>query len=127
MRIQDSTFVEKRYGNSITFGGSTNSALRGKTLAGNGQLKKRGRQILSNTTGVVDSKVVMGGIHLDLIDVGGQTLSATSLNTPWATVTKGLFYDPNAGGFSTETGSTLKIANWFGNSTAPVAGDFVVS
>jgi len=39
MRIQDSTFVEKRYGNSITFGGSTNSALRGNSFAGDGPLK----------------------------------------------------------------------------------------
>jgi hypothetical protein len=118
MRIQNPTFVETHYGNSITFWGSTNAALRGNSLAGDGQLKQRGRQIIRNTTGVVDSNIFMGGTHLDLIEVGG-----TSLNTPSAMVTKGLFYVPIGGGSSSETGSTLKIANWFGNSTAPAAGD----
>jgi len=101
MRIQNSTFVETRYGNSITYWGSTNTALRGTSFAGDGQLKQRARQILSDTTGVVDSNVFMGGTQ----------------------VTKGLFCDPIGGGSSTETGSTLKIANWYGNSTAPAAGD----
>jgi hypothetical protein len=101
VRIQNSTFVGTRYGNSITFWGSTNAALRGTSFAGDGQLKQRARQILNNTTGVVDSNVLMGGTQ----------------------VNKGFFYDPNGGGTSTETGSTLKIANWYGNSTAPAAGD----
>ena len=66
-----------------------------------------GERASSNTTGVVDCNFIVGGTHLNLIDMGGQTLSATSLNTPSSTVTKGLFYDPIGGGSSTETGSTL--------------------
>jgi len=96
MRVADSFFVETQYGNTITFWGSTNAALSANKFDGDGQLKQRG-QILSATTGTVDSNDFVGGTHLDLWDVGGQTLSATnnifdatSQNSPSATVKKGV-------------------------------------
>ena len=96
MKVQNSTFVETRYGNSITFWGSTNALLFGNVFDGDGQLKQRG-QILSNSSGTVNSNVFVGGTHLDLIDMGSKTLSAvnnefrsTSVNSPTATVNKGV-------------------------------------
>ena len=96
MSVQNSTFVETRYGNTITFWGSTNASINSNTFDGDGQRKQRG-QILSNTSGFVNDNYFVGGTHLDLLDVGGKSIfigtnkfNATSLNSPLATVTKGV-------------------------------------
>jgi len=99
MLVQDSSFVETGYGNSITFWGSTDATLTGNLFDGDGQIKQRG-QILSNTSAFttgVDSNLFVGGTHLDLIDVGGLQITASnnsfdakSINTPSASVTKGI-------------------------------------
>ena len=96
MGVTDSSFVETRYGNTITFWGSTDVSIEGNIFDGDGQLKQRG-QILSNTSGVVSDNDFVGGTHLDLLDLTGKTVTisanrfnSTSLNSPAATVTKGV-------------------------------------
>jgi len=99
MLVQDSSFVETGYGNSITFWGSTDATITGNLFDGDGQIKQRG-QILSNTSAFttgVDSNLFVGGTHLDLIDVGGLQITASnnsfdakSINTPSASVTNGI-------------------------------------
>ncbi len=87
----------------------------------------------NNVDTITDIKAsTKGADKIWLDDAVFTALSKRALGSSFGTkinydsTTKGHFYDSNGGGPITETGSTLKIADLFGNATAPFARDFVV-
>lgn len=74
MTVQDSTFYEGGYGNSITFFDSTGFTVARNVFDAEHQRKQRG-QIFSNSSGQITENQFLNGTHLDLMNVNRKTVT----------------------------------------------------
>jgi len=112
LTIQDSTFKEGGFGNSVTLYDSS-ITLSGNTFDAEGQRKERG-QVISNSTGIISGNQFLNGTHLDLLG---------SINTRKNITVAGNTFD----GGSTEFGPGIVIGqpsqSLYNFRTTPITGN----